>query len=148
MSPLRTRTGRGDFPWYVRVVLAVCGLSLVGLLVTAANLSPDPSGLGTHHQLGLHPCLMRQVVGIRCPSCGMTTSWAHMTRGNVVAAFKANCGGALLALMAAIGGPALVVSAVLGRGWPLVPNITWVATLLAIVLGVTLLDWSYRLWGG
>ena len=78
----------------------------------------------------------------------MTTSWAHMARGNVVAALKANCGGALLAVLAAISAPPLVVSAALGKWWPLDPNLKVAATLVAIVVGVTLLDWGYRLWEG
>ena len=148
MSSVRFGSGRGGLPWYLRGALAACGLGLAVLLVTAASLSPDPSGMGTHQQLGLRQCLMRQVVGIRCPSCGMTTSWAHMTRGNIVAAFKANCGGALLAVLAAISVPPLVVSAALGKWWPVNPNLKVAATLAATVVGVTLLDWGYRLWGG
>src|SRR5262245_11862434 len=88
---------------------------LVALLVTASRLTPSPQGLGTHRQLGLPPCTVLDWFGIRCPSCGMTTSWAHVARGRVLAATQANAGGALLALAAAACGPWLVGSGLCGR---------------------------------
>jgi hypothetical protein len=79
----------------------ICGVLLVvgicsGFLL-AIWLSPNPAGLGTHQQLGLPPCTTRLLLGIRCPACGMTTSWANLFEGNLFAAAAASCSGVMLA---------------------------------------------------
>lgn len=57
--------------------MMLCGLGLCALL------RPDPSGVGTHRQLGLPDCLICLVTGKeRCPSCGLTTGLAHLMRGH------------------------------------------------------------------
>jgi hypothetical protein len=79
----------------------------------------------------------------------MTTSWAHMTRGQVVQAVRANTGGALLAILAATVGPWILLSGLAGRwlGGPPRESITIVVGLAVVV--TTLIDWSVRLcWSG
>jgi hypothetical protein len=57
--------------------MMLCGLGL------CAPLQPDPSGIGTHRQLGLPGCLICLVTGKeRCPSCGLTTGLTHLIRGH------------------------------------------------------------------
>jgi hypothetical protein len=132
-------------PWYVRVVLVVMGLSLVTMLGVAMWLRPAAKGFGTHTQLGLAPCTLTQVAGIRCPSCGMTTSWSYFVRGRVIQAVKSNSGGTLLAALAAVGGPWLLVSGIAGKWFWRRPN-EWVAVGVAVaVVVVTMVDWGYRL---
>src|SRR5687767_12575759 len=82
-----------------RLAMVAAGMVLVGLLLTAWRLTPNAKGIGTHRQLGLPACTIVQWFGIRCPSCGMTTSWSHMMRGHVGSSFRSNAGGALLALV-------------------------------------------------
>ena len=53
-----------------RICLAVLTAGLVAVLSIAAWLAPDPSGLGTHQQLGLPACTSVAILGIRCPACG------------------------------------------------------------------------------
>jgi len=48
------------------------------ILTIALILDPDPSGIGTHQQLGLHPCSFWLWFEIPCPVCGMTTTFTHM----------------------------------------------------------------------
>jgi Protein of unknown function (DUF2752) len=131
--------------WYERLPLVLVGIGLVALLGVSARLTPSPAGLGTHHQLGLPECSVRQFVGIRCPSCGMTTSWAHLVRGQVVAAVKANSGGALLAIVAFAAGPWMLLCGVRGR-WLFRPPNEWavVGVGLAVVV-ITVIDWIIRL---
>lgn len=138
----------GALRWYERTVAIVVGAILLALLIVAARLEPNPTGLGTHQQLGLPACTARQWWGVRCPSCGMTTSWSHLMRGNVAAAVRANCGGALLAVLALIGGPWLVVSGVWGRWFFGAPQETASLALGFATLIVTLIDWSIRLYLG
>ena len=81
---------------WVRFCLVLMAAVLVGGFVLAVYLNPYKDGRiwfeGTHQQLGLPPCTVLDWFGIRCPSCGMTTSWAHMVRGQVLAAARANAG--------------------------------------------------------
>lgn len=60
------------------------------VMVIAASfwLTPDPHGYGTHRQLFLMPCWFRFFTGIPCPFCGMTTAFAHLSRGQVVQALE------------------------------------------------------------
>jgi hypothetical protein len=69
------------------------------VLVTAALLTPNPIGHGTHMQLGLPACGFMVYTGIPCPGCGLTTCFAFMMRGDIVAAAAANPSGVLLFLL-------------------------------------------------
>lgn len=145
-SPAPTATAQGmSLRGWQRAVLAIAGAGLVGLLATAACLTPSSRGFGTHRQLGLPPCTIVQWYGVRCPSCGMTTSWAHMTRGQVASAVRANAGGALLAVVAACIGPWMLASGLAGRwlGSPPRESVT-IAVGLAVIVA-TLIDWGVRL---
>jgi len=130
--------------WSQRVIAVAAGSVLVALLVTAAWLRPSSAGLGTHQQLGLPPCTVLDWFGIRCPSCGMTTSWAHMVRGHLLAALRANAGGALLAVAAAGVGPWLVGSGVCGRWLIGRPAEGIVLTVGLTIIVVTLIQWTMR----
>jgi hypothetical protein len=131
--------------WWQRWLLTAAGIVLLGLLFTAARLTPNPRGIGTHQQLGLPPCTVAQWYGIRCPSCGMTTSWAHLTRLNLVAAVRANAGGTLLALAACLCGPWFVASGALGRWLGGVPQENWTLAAGLTIVAVTIIDWTLRL---
>lgn len=131
--------------WLARLALAIAGTGLIVLLGIAAWLSPNPQGFGTHRQLGLPPCTMQQWFGIRCPSCGMTTSWSHLMHGQPVAAVRANSGGTLLALVALVSGPWMLISGLRGR-WLLGRPHEWAALAIGIAIVVTtLIDWTIRL---
>ena len=66
--------------------------------------------------------------------CGMTTAWAHLVRGQWLAACRANVGGVLLGLLAMVGAPWLLGSACQGRWWGWTP--TERALLAGILTGV------------
>jgi hypothetical protein len=120
---------------------------LIALLATAALLQPNAAGMGTHRQLGLPPCTLVALTGIRCPSCGMTTSWSRLVRGNVVGAVRANSGGAMLALAAIAGGPWLLASGLRGRWLGGPPRETILLGIALAIVAVTLADWCLRLTG-
>ncbi|MBM4114113.1 MAG: DUF2752 domain-containing protein, partial [Phycisphaerae bacterium] len=88
-------------PWLSageRIAAALIGAASLSLLLLASTLEPSSKGLGTHTQLGLPPCTWTIAFGIPCPSCGMTTSFAHAVRGDLLSSFVAQPMGALLAL--------------------------------------------------
>jgi hypothetical protein len=127
-----------------RLVLAGIGLGLLVLLVAAYRLEPDSRGLGTHEQLGLPPCSMILLVGVRCPSCGMTTAWSYLTHGNIDASLRANPGGTLLAGLAVAFAPLALLGAVSGRWWPGDATAWGLLTWLAVSLAVAGIDWLIR----
>jgi hypothetical protein len=88
---------------WVRGALVGIALGMAVVFVIAARLNPykadgSPRRLGTHRDLGLPPCTFLEATGLPCPSCGMTTSFALLVRGDVVNSLRANSAGTLLAL--------------------------------------------------
>lgn len=140
-SPRRTLGNGRRFPVVVRVVLFGAGGVLLAALAVARSLSPDPSGYGTHRQLGLPPCTFVALFGKRCPSCGMTTAWAHLTRGQVRRAAAANLGGAVLGITAMIAAPWLILSAAAGRWLVARPTEVRLIAYSTVVAAVVFVDW-------
>lgn len=134
-------------PRLLRVFLIFSGSVAVTLLVIAATLDPNPRGVGTHRQLGLPPCSFKVLVGIRCPACGMTTSWAHMVRGQVLRSFAANTGGALLAILSLTVGPWALASGLRGNWLWRSPTENLALAVVLTISGVTIVDWLVRLMG-
>jgi hypothetical protein len=79
--------------------VAVCA---AGILLLAAWLEPSPTGLGTHSRLAMPPCGWIAMIDTPCPTCGMTTAFAHAANGNLPAALGAQPVGAVLAVAVAI----------------------------------------------
>ncbi len=105
-------------------------LFFAGAFAASIAIHPDPSGLGSHTQIGLPPCGFHAATGIPCFSCGMTTAFAHMARGRIDLGFKAQPFGALLFIAGAA---------------------SWLACAFALASGWSFLDWLSRLrwkyWG-
>ncbi len=121
---------------------------LLGLLTVAAMLEPSPLGHGTHQQLGLPPCTFWVLFGRPCPTCGMTTAWAHLVRGQWVSALRANVGGTLLGMLAIVAVPWLLGSAGRGAWFGVSPNGTAAAWISTTILVVIFIDWAIRLLSG
>lgn len=129
----------------VRWLLALLGIGLSSLLVTAFLLQPSSQGYGTHQQLGLPPCTFVALYGRRCPACGMTTSWSHLVRGQLPSALAANVGGTLLGGIVLLVAPWSLASAARGRWWLIRPDDTLIISLIVLVSVVTVSDWATRL---
>jgi hypothetical protein len=86
---------------WVRCALVGIALVLIGVFAIALRLDPYKDGKvwreQTHTQMGLPPCTFRTVTGVPCPSCGMTTSFALLVRGDLWNSLCANAAGTLLA---------------------------------------------------
>lgn len=69
-----------------RYILAINLLSIcfcLGTILASVLLRPNPEGYGTHKSLGLPSCLTATLFGLkRCPSCGLTTAFALIGKGD------------------------------------------------------------------
>jgi hypothetical protein len=98
-----------------RLLAVGVALACLAVMITAAILQPNPDGVGTHTSLGLARCQFLYRTGMPCPSCGMTTSFAHFAHGDVRASFYVQPLGALLALLAAASFWVALYIAITGR---------------------------------
>ena len=126
------KAGPRRMKMFVRVMLAVMAVGFTALIVTALCLDPYQKGddgayvlnddgsksaktMETHRQLGLPRCNMVELTGRPCPACGMTTSFALLTHGDVLNSLKANWVGTLLCATIIVFTPWLLISAWRGR---------------------------------
>jgi hypothetical protein len=72
--------------WWVRIGLVLIALALLSVFVVAAMLNPyhddgSPRTSETHTTAPLYlpKCSFKVATGLPCPSCGMTTSFTHLT---------------------------------------------------------------------
>ncbi len=124
--------------------LIAAGLGIV-VLVTARLLNPAASGVGTHEQLGLPPCSFHAMTGHGCAGCGLTTSFAHIARGQIGAAIDANPAALLLFALTSISIPFLLYRA--ARPVPLERYIEsfWTVLALGLLVLSIFLTWLLRL---
>lgn len=136
----RTRLGAGE-----RLLHAGFAAACAALLLAAAWLEPAPAGHGTHEQMGLPACAWPAIFGIPCPTCGMTTAFAHAAHGDLPASLRAQPFGLLGAIATAAGFWAGVYGALTGSrisrlfGGMLRPRVLWgIAALWAA-------SWLYKM---
>lgn len=130
-----------------RVGAAAAALGCLSVLALAATLSPNPAGHGTHTQIAawMTPCAWPVVFGIPCPTCGMTTAFAHAADGNVWAALRTQPFGGVLAIGAAVGFWTGLHACVFGSralavcGTLLRPRVLWWAAASAVAA------WAYTI---
>lgn len=128
-----------------RVLLSLISLGVLGVLMAAACLTPDPKGFGTHQQFGLPPCSFRVMFGIPCPSCGGTTSFAHFVRGEWPAAIRANAAGFCGALLSAVYVPWGLWSSLRGRLWGIHQPLLLLFWILVALTLLALAQWGLRI---
>lgn len=92
---------------WVRIALVGIGAMLAAVFAIAIYLNPygadgTPRTMATHTKLGLPPCNFVVMTGQPCPSCGMTTSFALLVRGDLRASLHANWVGTTLAAFWAV----------------------------------------------
>ena len=108
-------------PLWGRCYAAVIAAMAWGILLVAFSLSASERGLGTHRQLGLPPCGFAVMTGFPCPTCGMTTAFAHMAHGRPLKAMRCQPAGGFLALGTLVAALACSVCVVAGR----YPTLNW-----------------------
>lgn len=107
------------------------GMTTVGVILT-----PDPSGHGTHTQLGMPPCPSVLLFDRPCPGCGLTTSFTAFLQFDFATAFRAHALGPLMYL--AITGYALAGAVLWLRRQPLELSMK-MHTILSWAMGLFLL---------
>lgn len=106
--------------WWARAILLGLTIPWIAVIGTGLWLYPyDADGnalrLGTHQQLGLPPCTFKEMVGVPCPSCGMTSSFSLLLHGDVLNSLKANFAGTALVTFGLFFVPWALASAFLRR---------------------------------
>jgi Protein of unknown function (DUF2752) len=137
-------------PWLrtLLVLMAVFLLTVFGIAIYLNPYGEDGAArqMETHMQLGLPQCTFKALTGKPCPSCGMTTSFALLVRGDVLNSLQANCVGTLLAVFCLLLIPYGVISASRGR-FLLHVSLDWlVPRFIVIFCGLMLLRWGLVLW--
>lgn len=119
---------------------------LSGITLTLARiLRPSPSGFGTHEQLGLPPCLFFKLTGAPCPTCGLTTSFAHSARLNFFEALLVQPFGVLLFSLTVISIPFFLAMLRQRVPWSTVILARGVDWLIYFLIAAALLSWLYKI---
>jgi hypothetical protein len=132
---------------WVRGGLVGMALALIAVFAVAAWLNPyNPDGsalsMATHRQMGLPPCTFYKTTGLPCPSCGMTTSFALLVRGDMRNSLRANAVGTLLALFCLMLIPWCLASVACKRTLFVYSMERALTCLVFIFLSLMLLRWA------
>ncbi len=103
------------------------------------------NGYGTHQQLGLPPCAFFKLTGIPCPSCGLTTSFAHAARLHFYQAFVTQPFGLIAFCLTVISIPLFVLLIQRRIAWKDAIHARGVDALLYLLLALYLLGWFYKI---
>ena len=126
---------------WVRLGLVAIGLGWLGVFAIALTLDPYQDGKvwleETHRQLHLPPCTFKDLTRLPCPSCGMTSSFALLVRGDLWHSLQANCVGTMLAIIGLATVPWTFVSAWRGR-WLFLRTIETFAIRLVVLFFVAM----------
>jgi hypothetical protein len=135
------RPARRPLHRWVRVALVGIAALWVGVFAVACLLDPYRDGRvwleETHRQLLLPPCTFKQLANLPCPSCGMSSSFALLVRGDLWHSVQANVVGAGLALVGLAAIPWSLVSAWRGR-WLFIRRLEPVLIRLIVVFFVAM----------
>jgi len=144
MSPVVSALQKSRMTWLERTGVCVFLAGITSVFLLASRLTPDPSGMGTHRQLGFPECVFLKSLGRPCPHCGMTTAFAWIVRGEFRQAWRSNPSSLFLAVALVVLWPWSFLGAVSGR-WPFTDEpgkwflrgyIAWM--ILAVVI------WAWR----
>jgi len=145
-----TRLGRTpSLNYFERLVALGIATAAIAVLITAASLHPDASGMGTHQQLHLQPCGFLMRTGLPCAGCGMTTSFAYGVRLRLLTSFLTQPFGMILCVLTAASFWGGLYVAVTGRAayrllamipfkfhvavWPSLALVAWLYKIVLVI---------------
>lgn len=73
-----------------RLLWMALALGALAVLIASRLIAPSPSGVGSHVALGLPPCGFLLWFELPCPTCGLTTAFAHLARFQLAASLHAH----------------------------------------------------------
>ncbi len=114
-------------------------------LIIARLLSPSPHGVGTHEQLGLPPCFFLTLTSLPCPSCGLTTSFAHAARLHFYEALLAQPFGLLAFFLTILLIPLTCYLIYRRVPWQRLLQARTTDWVMHTLLALYLLGWGYKL---
>jgi hypothetical protein len=131
---------------WVRGTLVGVAVGLVAVFAMAIWINPygpdgQPLRMASHTQLGLLPCTFYVLTKLPCPSCGMTTSFALLMRGDLLNSLRANAVGTLLAVFCLALVPWCVISAARQRTYFVRAMDRTLTILMVSFFGLMLLRW-------
>jgi hypothetical protein len=146
----RRRPIRRRLPIWARLILLILASIWIAVFVIGASLNPywedgTPRTMETHRQLGLPACTFKEITGLPCPSCGMTTSFSLLIHGDVWNSLRANFAGTALAALGLFYVPWSILSAWRGR-FVLIQSLEMTLFRLSIVFLILLFSrWAIAL---
>ncbi|MFI5309247.1 MAG: DUF2752 domain-containing protein [Polyangiales bacterium] len=136
---------RPDASGSARAFWATVLAAALAVLALSRFLQPDPSGFGTHTQLGLPPCAFRAITSLPCPTCGLTTAFAYMARLQITSAVRSHPLGLPLFALDVTAVPLSLLG--FARAWPINHALRRlrVGSVAVIISVAALLAWVARL---
>jgi len=131
--------------WERRLYGGLIAAAAAVVLGIAAWLTPAADGHGTHEQMGLQPCGWMTVADMPCPTCGMTTSFAHAAEGHLLTAFHVQPFGAILALATTCAMLIAAYVALTGSRLGQAFGGLWRRSVIIVVVAGFLLAWGYKI---
>ena len=144
VAPLTVPGQAADGRRMRRVLAALVTVGAMSVLSLAAWLEPAGPGLGTHEQLSLPACGWITLMDLPCPTCGMTTSFAHAANGDFLTSFATQPLGFFLAVATAM---AVIVGIYVAfTGSRIAGQFTrlWVRGSGWALIGLVLVAWGYK----
>lgn len=123
---------------------AIIAAIAIALLGTAMYLSPDPGGHSTHTQLGMPECRWITLFNAPCPTCGMTTSFSHAVRGDLISSFTAQPMGFVLAVFTTVAAVLGVYVAATGSRIATVLRSHWRPRMIWLLVALLLAAWGFK----
>lgn len=129
-----------------RLLGVLVAIGCAAVLSLAAWMTPSRAGLGTHHeQLNMPPCGWIVMMELPCPTCGMTTAFAHAADGNLLQSTLAQPLGCVLALCTAM---ALLIgcyTAVTGSRVGIELAGLWTRRTTWWLIGIVIAAWIFKI---
>jgi hypothetical protein len=127
------------------IIAAVMLAISISILAVGAWLTPSPTGMGSHTELGLYPCGFLAYTGLPCATCGMTTAVSHAAHGQILTSFYVQPAGALFALTLACAAILSVYSLASGVSLAPLSQALWRPKVIIALAIFVLAAWVYKI---